>query len=629
MCGICGVAYSDPRRITEPVTVARMVSSLAHRGPDGEGSALLAGAALGIRRLAIIDLETGGQPLASEDGAITLVCNGEIYNAPELRAELTGSGHRFRSRSDAEVVVHLYEDVGAGCVTRLRGMFSFALWDAPRRQLLLARDRFGIKPLVYAVRPEGVWFASEAKAILAAGLAGGEADAAAIDDLFALAFVAGPRTLFANIKRLPPAHLAIYREGGLTVRRYWAMPEVGERSRLTASGWAEAVRAKLDESVGLHLRSDVSVGAWLSPGIDSSAVTSLAMRRLGRDLPTFTLAFEDPQIDETRRFPTLNTYAGYETPNRLASCGADSFELLPRAIWHMEEPTAWGVEIARLVLARAAARAVKVVLTGEGSDELFGGYAHFRLEKVSRRLALLPLAVRRALLAPLVPATRPMVRRLLLGPRGLPPERYAMLVGPLHAEERHRLYTPELARRVAGARAAAVEATPAGEPGGRAWFARLRQRDLDLRLPDLINHSLDRGTMAHGLEARVPFLDHELAELVARIPPDLVSGRGTEKPILREALRGIVPEEIRRRRKAGMGIPFEAWMAGPLPGFAEEALSERNLRDKGYFEPRAVRELLREQREGRRRLGAVLMAVLGVQLWDGIFLHGEPAAAPR
>lgn len=628
MCGICGVAFSDPLRVASEAMIERMLAPIVHRGPDGHGSARLAGAALGIRRLAIIDLETGDQPIANEDGAITLVCNGEIYNAPELRSELLGAGHRFRSRSDIEVIVHLYEDAGVECLTRLRGMFSLALWDGRRRRLMLARDRFGIKPLVYAARPDGIWFASEAKAILAAGVAGGAADPAAIDDLFRFGFVPGPRTLFPNIKKLPSAHLALYQGGTLSLSRYWTMPEDGGQSGLGAGEWAEALRAKLEETVRVHLRSDVPVGAWLSPGVDSSAITSLAMRHLGRTLPTFTLGFDDPDVDETRRFPTLNSYAGYETPNRRAWCASDSLALLPRAVWHMEEPTVWGIEIPRMLLAEAAARDVKVVLTGEGSDELFGGYAHFRMERLSRLVAILPLGVRRACLAPLVPAGRPMVSRLLLAPRHLTAERYARLVGPVYADERRTLFSAGFRDRMANVAEPEAWVVPSEWMRSKHWFDRLRRCDLALRLPDMVNHSLDRGAMAHGVEARVPFLDHELVELVARIPPRLTARGPMEKSILREALRGALPEALRRRRKAGMGTPFESWMSAPLPAFAEELLSERRLRDKGYFEPRAVHRLLREQREGRRKLGAVLMAVLGVQLWDEIFIRADPSVAP-
>ena len=623
MCGICGVAFADPRRFAEEATIDRMVASIAHRGPDGAARARYAGAALGIRRLSIIDLETGDQPIESEDGAVAVVCNGEIYNAPELRAELQGAGHRFRSRSDVEVIVHLYEDLGPACLAKLRGMFSFALWDVRLRRLMLARDRFGIKPLVYALRPDCVWFASETKAILAAGVAGGAADPRAIDDLFSLAFVAGPRTLFAGITRVPPAHFALYQGGRLTLQRYWAMPEESDRPARNAGAWSEALRAKLEEVVRIHLRSDVPVGAWLSPGVDSSAVTSLAARHLGRVLPTFTLGFEDPTVDETARFPTLDTFPGYAMPNQRAWCSNASLSLFPRAVWFMEEPTAWAVEIPRMILAEAAAREVKVVLTGEGSDEMFGGYTYYRLERISRLATLLPLALRRRFLVRLVPPGRPAVARLFTAPRAMNRERYACLVGPLHADERLRLYSPHLRQALSAAPEPEPRPIPHRTLRSSHWFDNLRQRDLESRLPDMINHSLDRGSMAYGLEARVPFLDHELAELVARVPARFQTGGALEKRILREALRGAVPEEIRTRRKLGLGVPFETWMRGPLPPFADELLSERCVKDKGYFEPRVVRELLEEQRAGRRRLGPILTAVLGVQLWDETFVRGN------
>jgi len=625
MCGICGVAFADPRRAAEPETIARMMAAVAHRGPDGSGSALASGAALGFRRLSVIDLETGGQPIASEDGAVTLVCNGEIYNAPELRSELEAAGHRFRTRSDVEVIVHLYEDLGPECTTRLRGMFGFALWDARRRRLMLARDRLGIKPLVYAARPDALWFASEAKAILAAGVPDGGADPAAIEDIFALAFVAGPRTMFASIRKLPPAHVALYREGALSLHRYWSLPEDTEHHDRSAAEWAEAVREKLDESVRVHLRSDVSVAAWLSPGLDSSAVAALASRHLGESLHTFTVGFDDPEVDETRRFPTLDTYPGHEMPNERVVCGGDSLGLLPRSVWHHEQPTAFGTDVPRLLLAAATARRFKVVVTGEGADEVFGGYPHFAIERAAHRVAGLPPPVRRAL-APLVAGRRPVVARMLLAPREMTRERYARLIGPVYADERHALLSAPLRERLAAD--PGRDDWPVSGPARRRghWFDRLQRCEIALRMPDMVVHGLDRAAMAHGVEARVPFLDHELVELGARIPARLKARGGIEKALLRRALRGVLPEEVRLRRKRGLGPPFERWMREPLPEFAEDLLSPHRLEEKGYFEPHAVRRLLAEQQAGGRRLGAVLVAVLGVQLWDEIFLRRRGAA---
>ena len=628
MCGICGVAFADPRRRAEQATIERMMASLAHRGPDGSGSTRPSGAALGCCRLSIIDLETGDQPIASEDGTVVLVCNGEIYNAPELRFELQSSGHRFRSRSDVEVIVHLYEDLGPECVAKLRGMFGFALWDVRRSRLMLARDRFGIKPLVYSQRPEGLWFGSEAKAILAAGVPGGEPDPVAVDDLFRFGFVAGVRTLFQNIRKLPPAQYALYDKGSLRVQRYWSLPSDFQEPTRRESEWAAALGTKLRETVAVHLRSDVPVGAWLSPGVDSSGVTSLAMKCLGQALPTVTLGFEDPDVDETGRFPTLNTYPGFDMPNERHWCVMESFELFPKAVWHMEEPTARCLEIPRMILSKASSRQVKVVVTGEGSDELFGGYVHYRLERISRLVARLPLAVRQKLLAPLVPSDRPIVSRLLLAPRSMSRDRYARLIGPLYSEERSRLYSADLRQRLGIQPLAEEWVIPQSWMRTKHWFELLRRCEFETRLPDFINHSLDRGSMAYGLEARVPFLDHELVELAARIPPRIQVRRPMEKFILRKALRGVIPDQIRLRPKAGLGVPFETWMRGPLPEFARDMLSERRLRDKGYFKPAVVHQLLREHQEGRRKLGAVLIAVLGVQLWDEIFLRRNASMPP-
>jgi asparagine synthase (glutamine-hydrolysing) len=299
----------------------------------------------------------------------------------------------------------------------------------------------------------------------------------------------------------------------------------------------------------------------------------------------------------------------------------ESFELFPKGVWHMEEPTAWCSEIPRMILSRASSRTVKAVVTGEGSDEMFGGYIHYRLERISRVVARLPLAVRRKLLAPLVPDRRPLVARLLVAPRSMTRDRYARLIGPLHSDERIRLFSADLRQRLADQPRDEEWVIPPGWMRTKHWFELLRRCEFEMRLPDFINHSLDRSSMAFSLEARVPFLDHELVELASRIPPRIQARGPMEKFILRRALAGVIPDQIRLRHKAGLGIPYETWMRGPLPAFAQDMFSERCLREKGYFEPTVVRQLLQEQQEGRRKLGAVLMAVLGVQLWDEIFLR--------
>lgn len=607
----------------------RMIGTLVHRGPDGSGAHISSGIGLGIRRLSIIDLETGDQPLACEDGSIVAVCNGEIYNAPELREELAGRGHRFRSRSDVEPVVHLFEESGPDCVDRLRGMFALAVWDGRNQRLMLARDRFGIKPLDYAITRDGLWFGSEAKAILASGAVGRDVDVLAIEDLFTWGFVRTPRTLFASIRRLPPAHVLIWKGGAPVLRRYWSAPDDAESTEMTAQEWAEALRAKLEETVRIHLRSDVEVGGWLSAGLDSSSVVSLARKVLGRPLRTFTLAFEDEKIDETRRARTLDTYPGHEHPNERALCDRASFELLPKMVWHMEEPSASNLEISRYLIARATARHVKVAVAGEGADEIFGGYSRYLQEKLLAPFMMLPAPVRRALLFFRTGERRHGYRtRLLLGPRYITTERFRLMLGPLGMPQRFRLWTPDLAHAVAGANdREAVEITD-DELRGLSRFSQQRRAEVAIRLPDYVLHHVDRTSMACGLEARVPFLDHEFVELAAKIPPSLKLHHFTEKYILRRAMKGVLPEEIRRRRKFGLGAPSASWWRSSLPAFAREMLSESALRQKGYFDPGAVGDTLRRTQVAGARFGMLLNAVLVVQLWDELFIAGRSLDPP-
>jgi asparagine synthase (glutamine-hydrolysing) len=626
MCGICGVVARDSSGPIDGPMLERMTDILRHRGPDGRGFLRAPGVGLGVQRLSIVDLETGDQPIAGEDGTVTLVCNGEIYNSPELRTELEGRGHRFRTRSDVEVIVHLYEEQGVECLHRLRGMFAFALWDGPRRRVMLARDRLGIKPLHYAVGPDGLYFGSELKAILESGRIAREVDVHALDDLFTLGFVVAPRTLFKTIRRLLPGEYLLYAEGVVSTHRYWHPrfpPRGAPLPGRSAHEWAECLRAKLDECVRIHLRSDVPVGTWLSAGVDSSGITSLARRATGGPLQTFTLGFEDPAYDEVGHQKTLDQFPGYDLVNERAVCGANSFELYPKALWHTEDPSAAGIEIPRLILSEASARRVKVVLTGEGADEIFGGYPWFRWDRLLRPLAALPLPVRRLmLLGSLIPTWQPRGSRVLMAPRTMSLTRYRHLIGPVREDAHEAILSP----------AVRLGAGP-GQDGPwladgeiRDWtsFAQLQHYEMTVRMPDFVVHTLDRLSMAHGLEARVPFLDHELVELCAQIPPRLKLRGSQEKYILRQALRGALPPEILGRNKRGLQAPVRGWLRGPLPPFAEDLLSPDRLRDKGYFAPDAVRALL----EGYRRQtgpaeGPSLLSVLAIQLWDELFVRGR------
>jgi len=629
MCGIAGIACADPARAPDRDTIARMTDIVRHRGPDGAGLHVAAGIGLGVRRLAIVDVEGGAQPIASEDGSIVLVCNGEIYNHVELRRELAARGHRFRTGSDVEVIVHLYEEAGPGCLARLRGMFGFALWDAPRRRLMLARDRLGIKPLYYAAVAGAIHFGSEQKSILAAGAVDRALDGAALGELFTLGFVRGPRTLFSSIRSLPPAHYLLYQQGAAAERRYWHVrfPPRGEPpERRSAGEWAEALREKLTESVRLHLRSDVPVGAWLSGGLDSSAIVALMARLLDRPIRTFSLTFDPPDFDEFHQQRTLDTYPEYRLSGERTFCGADSLEHLPASVWHMENPSLGGIAVVRMMLSGASARGVKVVLTGEGADEILGGYDWFRSLKLLGPFARLPAPLRR--LARLRPIRRrwPRASRLLAAERPMAIDRYSLILSPRTGADTVRLWSADL-----GAHLASLDGgdRPVWHPDDfDAWhpFAQLQHYELSVRLPDLVLTHVDRASMAHGLEVRVPFLDHELVELCARVPPRLKLRFLREKYVLRQAMSGALPPEIAWRRKRGLRAPAGHWLrAAPLPPFAAHLLEERVVREKGYFDPAYVRTLLDRHRAGLVRGASELMGVLTVHLWDEMFRRGRPA----
>ena len=389
--------------------------------------------------------------------------------------------------------------------------------------------------------------------------------------------------------------------------------------------WSEALLEKLKETVRIHMRSDVPVGAWLSGGLDSSGIASLMRRLADRPVQTFSIGFENPEFDEIEKQPTLDNFPGYEMTNQRAVCGKADFQLLPEALWHSEDPTTSGIEIPRLKLAALTARSVKVVMTGEGADEVFGGYFWFHADKFLRPLAVLPLFIRRLmLLGPLLPRLRPRTSRILLAPRLMGIERYRMMIGPPYQEITQDLLSADIKGSLHNAdNADDWLETP---DDFCAWhpFNQLQYFEMKVRLPDFVTHHLDRISMARSLEARVPFLDHELVELCAQIPPSLKMRGLQEKYVLRQALRSSLPPEIAHRKKRGLSAPCQQWLREKLPDFAAEMLSETCIRTKGYFNPDCVARLLECHRSGRQNYARQLMGVLVVHLWDEQFLRGVP-----
>ncbi len=632
MCGICGLIYSNHERPVDRQTLVQMTDILRPRGPDSDGFYVEPGVGLGVRRLSVIDLKTGDQPISSEDGGVTVICNGEVYNWPELRQELVASGHRFRTSSDVEVIVHLYEDLGPECVHRLRGMFGFALWDSRRRLLMLARDRLGIKPLYYTVGKEGLCFGSEIKPILIANQLKPAMDVLALRDLFVFGFVRGPTTLFSGIQQLLPGHILLCQEGEVSIERYWqvSFPHRDEKiSGMTAEDWSEALFEKLQEAVRIHLRSDVPLAAWLSSGIDSSAIVGLVSRLTGQTLQTYSLAFENRKFDEVSGQETLNCFSEYQLVNNRVVCRTKDFELFPRALWHCENISATGIEILQMILSKSTARSFKVVVTGEGSDEAFGGYGWVRVDKLLRPLAKLPLFLRRLmLLGPVSPHFWPGASRVLLAPKEMNLTRYQSMLGPRQPERMESLFSADLKSRLVQAENSAPPFTLPSDFHHWHPFNQLQYYELTIRLPHYITHQLDHTTMAHSLEARVPFLDHKFIEFCGRIPPSLKMKRLLEKYILRRAVRKLLPGQIVWRKKRGLKAPYDQWLREKLPDFAVEMLSEARLRQKRYFHPPAVRDLLKRHRAGERDCGAHLLGILAIQLWDELFINGRGIEPP-
>ena len=634
MCGIAGIAFADVNRQADTKVLERMTRILRHRGPDSEGFHFNDGIGLGVRRLSIIDTLTGDQPIANEDGSVVVVCNGEIYNYVELRRELQKRGHRFRTQSDVEVIAHLYEEHPDRFLDQLRGMFALAIWDARRRRLLVARDRLGIKPLHYAITNQGLVFGSELKAILASAFVTPSRDPAAMRDLLTFGFVRSPHTMFKEVKRLLPGQSLLFDAGKISLQTYWdvSFPARHEyNSRLSINDCADELREKLTESVRLHLRSDVPVGTWLSGGIDSSAIAALMSREHRSPVHSFTLGFEDRAADEIKGKRLLDEYPEYNLIGHRTECNANHVELLPRAVWHREQPFGLGVDISQMLIAEMTSKHVKVVLTGEGSDENFGGYPWYHAQKILKPVQVLPRFARNIAAFCLATLARsPGAAHILRSPAGMNAERFGALIGHAPLRSKFFLLSDELAADI---REGWSDITLLPFPDAfDTWhpFAQLQYADMKLRLADLVIPHLDLLSMSHGLEARVPFLDHPFVEFCATIPPRFKMRRLQEKFILRYAMKEILPREIRLRKKFGLSAPTRDWINRALPEWSHSLLSAQELNARGWFKPSSISNLIRQHQSGETDHSRLLLMVLTTQLWDELFMtnfSGEIACA--
>jgi asparagine synthase (glutamine-hydrolysing) len=607
MCGICGIASTNGS--VDADRVAEMSAKLVHRGPDSFGEFSDGVAALAARRLSIIDLETGDQPIANEDGSLHVVQNGEIYNYAELRRELERAGHRFRTHGDTEVLLHLYEEHGRGFAERLRGMFAVAIWDAPRRRLVLARDRFGIKPLYYRVDGGELTFASELRA-----LPRGELDLDALEAFLAFNSIPAPLTIFRESRKLPPGHLLSWEKGKVELTRFARPAPVSSEDVRTdeEAELVEELRARMRDSVRAHLVSDVPVGVLLSGGVDSAFLAALAADESSEPLRTFSIGFEERSFNELA--DARRVAERYGTDHHELVLRPDAALLLPALADAFDEPFADSSALPTYLVSELAARDVKVALSGEGGDELFGGYYTYAADLLAERVGGVARLARP--LVELLPSSSAKASFDYKAKR-------FVRAAHLPSLERHHgwkeIFSHELRAELTG-RVSAFDPVDLlraryAETAGSDELARLQDVDLGIYLVDDLLVKTDRASMVHSLEARVPYLDTVVTNFALALPTRHKLRGLSKKVLLRKAAQPLLPREIVHGRKRGFSIPAAAWLRGELESFARETLSPETLQRQGYFQPGSVERLLEAHVSGSEDHSRQLWGLLAFTLW--------------
>jgi asparagine synthase (glutamine-hydrolysing) len=629
MCGICGKLEFDRGASVSGALIRTMLGAIRHRGPDDEGVYLSPQMGLGHARLSIIDLNSGHQPLSNEDGTIWIVFNGEIYNFRELRASLVSKGHVFKTQTDTEVIVHLYEELGPQCLEKLRGMFAFALWDQKTKTLFLARDRVGIKPLYYSLTDKAIVFASEIKAILADPAINRELAPEIIDRFLTFLYVPGEETLLKGICKLAPGHYLLLKDGKVEIRQYWDLQFFKPSESRSLKDAENELSNLLAEVVELHMIADVPVGVLLSGGVDSTAVLSCAAERTDKEICSFTVGFSDPDVADERPYARLAAETCGSRHRDMTITAGDFAEFLPRYVWHMEEPVCEPPAIALYYVSKLARNYVKVLLSGEGGDEAFAGYNNYRsivwLERLkhvcpavngaaSWGLSQLNSWVHSARVAkyvPLVNATFPDYYYS----RTSTPYRYSGNgIGELYSADFvksiDREYTVEPIRRLFST------------VKNQSVLDQMLYIDTKTWLPDDLLIKADKMTMANSLELRVPLLDHRLLEFAASLPPHYKLKGFTLKYIWRKALSKRVPDRILKRRKAGFPVPYEFWLRNNFKDQIRAILTDRKTIERGYFRKAAVEKLINANSDSGTYSKEVF-SLVALELWHRMFLDRE------
>ena len=624
MCGIYGILRLDGCPV-DPGQLEPMGRLIVHRGPDDGGVHIEGPCAIGMRRLSIIDLSGGHQPMSSADGQVWLVCNGEIYNFRELRRELETRGHRFTSHSDSEVVLYAYIEYGDSFVDRLNGMFAFALWDARRGRLLVGRDRLGIKPLYIAELPGALAFASEAKSLLELPGIDRAIDPAAVASYLQLGYVPAPQSIFRGIRKLPPATVVTAEKGRVVERRYWRVPTQVDRSA-TEGEWVDRIRASIERSVRMQMVSDVPLGAFLSGGIDSSAVVAFMAKASAMPVKTYAIGFEGSRADAYyNELPYARRVAQlFGTEHREIVVKPDVVSLLPRLLWHMDEPVSDTAFITTFLVSEFARRDVTVILSGVGGDELFGGYRRYLGNHYQSYFARLPSWLRSgaAAIGERLPSDRhsPVLNALRLA-KGF------LASTDLTFEERYgayvQVFSPDAAERllrVNGAGRYDAMASAFRLAQGDDALNRMMVVDAETQLPDDLLLLTDKMSMATSLECRVPLLDHELVELAATIPEEIKIRNGRLKHAMKLALADVLPSDILDRKKRGFGTPMGAWLKSGLKPMLQRMLDAATVRERGLFDPEQVTRLIGDHEANRIDGTDQLLALMNLEVWSRIYL---------
>ncbi len=628
MCGICGIYYTDQNRPVDQNLLKEMTQTLYHRGPDDEGRYCNDNIGLGHRRLSIIDLDSGKQPIFNETGTVAIVFNGEIYNYKELKAELISKNHIFKTNTDTETIVHLYEEFGEDCVSRLRGMFAFAIWDQKNQQLFLARDRLGIKPLYYYYNNGKLLFGSEIKAILQDHTVQRDIDYCAMEEYFTYLYVRAPRTSFKGIQKLLPGHTLICNHNGVKVKKYWDLHDF-DTGKLSEKEFEERLYELMEESVRIRLMSDVPLGAFLSGGVDSSAIVAIMSRIMDSKVITSSIGFQEAQFNETSYARRVAQHLQTEHHEHIVM--PDAVNLISKLVWHFDEPFADSSAVPTYYVSKMARENVKVALSGDGGDENFAGYRNYYIDKQENRFRIGPDFIRKYIfgtLSNLYPQAdylpqylrgKSFLRNLSVSPV----EAYHNTKSIFNREFKDALFSPDLKHKIIGYNPIEGFQEYYFRPKTSSHLSSLLYLDTKTYLVDDILTKVDRMSMANSLEVRVPLLDHKLVEFIATIPPDYKLKGKIGKYIFKKTMAPYLPDDILHRKKRGFGLPVGTWLRNELREFASDILFSNKSQNRGLFNKGCIQKIWKDHQNGTRNHTHHLWSLLIFEIWYSKYIDRD------